>query len=69
MHRSAKALGFIFMTLAGLAGCARGGADVFYRSAKHFELHVLRFHKDFTAVHEDVDRYFFRLDERDPDSY
>jgi hypothetical protein len=53
------------LLLAG-AGCARGGDDLYDRTAEHFEWHLLNFYKQAQQAHETVDRYFFNRDVTDP---
>lgn len=55
--------------LTAFAGCVRGGNDIFARGSEHFEMHAYRMYRDMTALHYDFDRYFFNVDERNPDNY
>ena len=56
------------IVLVGFSGCV-GGGDFFYRGWKHIQWHILGAYKDFAQLHREIDRYFFNLDERDPDRY
>lgn len=70
MARRLKRLGIVAGIVLVLAGCARDTGDgFFYRTWKHIQWHILGAYKDFVELHKEVDRYFFNLDERNPDRY
>jgi len=55
--------------LIGFSGCAAGGGGVFNRGWNHIQWHILGAYKDLVGLHEDIDKYVFNLDIRDPDRY
>jgi hypothetical protein len=59
-------MAFVAVTFTG---CSRDSGSVFYRAFKHLEWHILGAYKDLVELHKEIDRYFFNLDERDPDRY
>jgi hypothetical protein len=70
MRKILLILFLIFLVLI-LLSCqtGRGGEDWLYRTKKHLELHVLKFYKQLTELHKDIDRYIFDLDIEDPENY
>lgn len=52
-----------------VSGCARGGADLFERAGDHFEWHVYGTYQETVKLHQDFDRIFLNMDERNPDRY
>jgi len=67
-----KRLGLVLMmalVAVTFSGCSNDSGSVFYRAFKHLEWHILGAYKDLVDLHKEIDRYFFDLDERDPDRY
>ena len=57
------------VVVLSFSGCSNDSGSVFYRAYKHLEWHILGAYKDLCELHREIDRYFFDLDERDPDRY
>ena len=68
LKRTGLAVLMAFMALT-FSGCSNDSGSVFYRAFKHLEWHILGAYKDLCELHREIDRYFFDLDERDPDRY
>jgi hypothetical protein len=67
-----KRIGLVLMmavVAVTFSGCSHDSGSVFYRAFKHLEWHILGAYKDLVDLHKEIDRYFFDLDERDPDRY
>ena len=67
-----KRIGLVLMmalVAVTFSGCSNDSGSVFYRAFKHLEWHILGAYKDLVDLHKEIDRYFFDLDERDPDRY
>ena len=70
----AKKLALVFLlgvALIAFSGCASGGGigGTLHRGWNHIQWHILGAYKDLVNIHEEVDKYFFNLDIRDPDRY
>lgn len=68
MKRTTRALLFSALAALGLAtGCARGSADMWDRAGTGMERYTKDFYNKLTRMHQDIDTYFFDVDEWDPD--
>ena len=72
MKKLKTSLGRLIIACAAsltIAGCARGGEDLWDRTGDHVEWHVLQYWKNAVDAHETFDRYFLDRDPMDPNSY
>ena len=64
------ALGIMLLiVVVAFSGCAAGGGSVLHRGWNHIQWHILGAYKDLVNLHEEIDKYVFNLDIRDPDRY
>ena len=59
----------LVVVVIGFSGCAAGGGNIFEDAWKHIQWHILGAYKDLVNIHEEIDKYVFNLDVRDPDRY
>jgi hypothetical protein len=59
----------LVVAVVAFSGCAMGSGGVLHRGWNHLQWHILGAYKDLTNLHEEIDKYVFNLDIRDPDRY
>ena len=59
----------LVVIVVGFSGCASGGGSILHDGWKHLQWHILGAYKDLVNLHEEIDKYVFNLDIRDPDRY